>query len=179
MAESILFKVDPPEGVTCTFNGIKPNLQNTDFHEGPYQRAIKFDEFTECLVDDKRNPSGILQHPIKLWKEVDIDTPFFKECCHRRLLIPKIYFHFFHTLQGDTAPVNYFTIELEKALIMSSKIVLHDTSEVHKPQDKIYSNAKVKPYIEELIFNAQKIRWKYKRTSDPMAGEHGTEFHVP
>lgn len=179
MAESILFKLDKPEGTVCTFHGIKPNLQNTEFHEGPYQRAIHFLELTEILVSDKRNPEGILQHPVKVWKEVDIDTPFFKECCHRRLLIPKITFYFFHTLSGDTAPVNYFTLELEKALTMMSKIVLYDTSEVHKPEDKIYSNAKTKPYIEELTFNAQLIRWKYKRDKEPLAGDHGTEFRCP
>jgi type VI protein secretion system component Hcp len=180
MAEPILFNIpEPVPGTVCRFHGIKPNLQNTPFHEGPYQRAILFEEFTECLIDDKRNPTGILQHPVKLWKEVDIDTPFFKECCHRRLLIPRIIFYFFHTLQGDTAPVNFFTLELEKALIHESKLLQFDTSEVHKPEEHIFSNSKTKPYIEQISFNAQLIRWKYRRDKEPLTGDHGTEFRVP
>jgi len=179
MAEPILYKVEPPDGVEVPFTGIKPNIQNADFDQGDYDRIVHFVDTTECLRDDKGNPAGIIQQPILIWKEANINTPFFKEVCHRRLLIPKVQFHFFHSLKGDTHLINFLTIELEKALILCSKIVLFDASDIHDPAKNIVSQNKSKPYIEEVTFSAQLIRWKYKRDADPCAADHGTEFFVP
>lgn len=178
MAEPILYKVEAPDGVQVPFTGIKPSIQNSDFDQGDFDRVVHLVDITECLRDDKGNPAGIVQHPVKIWKETNINTPFFKEVCHRRLLIPKVQFFFFHSLKGDTNLVNFLTIELEKALVLCSKIVLFDTSAAYHPDKGIYGE-KEKPYIEEVTFSAQQIRWKYKRDADPCAADHGTEFYVP
>lgn len=171
MAEVILFKIEgTPDGVDSAFKGIQPNHQNPDFNKADYQRVVKFDETTECLRDDRGNPAGLLQHPTVFVKEVDIDTPFIKECCIKKKLIDKISFHFFHSLKGDDHPKNYFIIEMEKVLILKSRLILNDTNEKEK---------QAKPYLEEVVIAPQIIRWKYKRDSDPCSGEQATEFHVP
>jgi type VI protein secretion system component Hcp len=179
MAEPILYKVEAPDGVQVPWTGIKPNIQNPDFDLGDFDRAVRFVDTLECLRTDKGDPAGIVQHPILIWKEANLNTPFFKEVCHRRLLIPKIQFFFFHSLKGDSQLINFLTIELEKALVLTSKVELHDTSEAHNPDKGVISQKKSKPYIEEVVFSAQLIRWKYKRDSDPCAAEHGSEFNVP
>jgi type VI secretion system Hcp family effector len=179
MAEPILYKVEAPDGVEVPFSGIKPNIQNPDFDEGEFDRIVHFEDTTECLRDDKGNPAGIVQHPLVIWKEVNINTPFFKEVCHRRLLIPKVFFYFFHSLKGDTQLINFFTIEMEKALILCSKVKLFDVSEAHDPNKGVINKNKGRAYIEEVVFSAQLIRWKYKRDNDPCSADHGTEFKVP
>ncbi len=170
MAEPILFVAESPAGVQCPFKGIKPRIQNDMFDGGPYQREVFLSTITECSRDDSGNPVGITQHPIEVWKGVDIDTPFFKECCHRRLLIPKMMFYFFHSLEGDTFLVNYFTLQLERVVVLKSRLVLHDNTDTVK---------KGKPYVEELLLNAKVVTWKYKRDSDPLMGDQGTLFNVP
>jgi type VI secretion system Hcp family effector len=178
MAEPILYKIEKPDGAEVPFTGIKPNIHNADFDQGDWDRIVYFVDTTECLRDDKGNPAGIVQHPLEIWKEVNINTPFFKECCHKRLLVPKAEFHFFHSLKGDTQLINYFTIEMEQILILSSKIVLYDISEPHHPEKGIYS-VREKPYVEKITLSAQLITWKYKRDAEPCAADHGTQFYVP
>lgn len=178
MAEPILFNVEAPDGVQVPFTGLKAPFPAQAFNEADYDRIVCFSDLTECLRDEKGNPAGITQHPIEFWKEVNINTPFFKECCHRRLLVKKMMFHFFHTLKGDTEPVNFFTIELEQCLILSSKVELYDITAPHHPDKGVYS-VKEKPYLEKVTISGQILRWKYKRDSDPCSADHGTEFKVP
>ena len=179
MAEPILYCVEAPDGVEVPWTGIKPNIQSPDFDQGNFDRIVRFEDTLECLRTDKGDPAGIVQHPIVIWKEANLNTPHFKEVCHRRLLIPKVQFFFFHSLTGDTQLVNFLTIELEKALILTSKVILFDTSETHNPAQGVHSKNKGRPYIEEVVFSAQVIRWKYKRDADPCSADHGSELIVP
>lgn len=170
MAEPILYKMEKPDGIEIPFTGTKPPIDNNDFKDGDYDKVCYFSELTECLKSPNGDPTGVKQHPVLFWKEVNINTPFLKQCCHRRKLIPKVQFYFFHSLKGDPQGLtNFLTIEMEQVLILMSKILLYD---ITNPQDG------AKPYIEEVSLSAQTFRWKYKRTNEPCMATHGTEFKI-
>ena len=179
MAEPILYRVEAPDGVEVPFTGVKPKIQNAEFNDSDTDRIVYFRDATETLRDDKGNPAGIVQHPILFWKEVNLNTPFFKEVCHRRLLVPKVEFRFFHSLTGDTELVNFLIIEMEKVLVLRSEVILFDVSETHDPGKGVVNKNKGRAYIEEVSLSAQVMRWKYKRDADPCSADHGTEFFVP
>jgi len=169
MAEHILFKINGPvPGIEIPFTG-KPivKINHPDFHGALYQQVYSFIDQSECLRDSNGNPSNSLQHPIELYKDVDIDTPFFKACCLHKSLIPKITFYFFHTLKGDQHHINFLTIDLDETLILNSTIILYDNS--------ISGSKKDNPYMEKLILNPQKITWNFKRGA-PMEADHGITY---
>ena len=177
MAEPILFTLEAPADAKVPFMGTKPQIENVDFNDSPdYDQIVRFIDRLECLTDAKGDPSGKKQHPIEFWKTANINTPFFKECCHRSLLIPKISFHFFHKLKGDGDMINFMTIELEQILIVSNTIEMYDSTVPHDPEKNILSEAS-KPYLEKVKLSGQTIRWKYQR-GEPLAADHGTEYKL-
>jgi len=177
MAHKILFKVDQlPAGVNNQFYGRNPFVENAQFNRQAYQEAIYFVDRTQCMIDKNKNPAGMVQHPVEVWKVVDRDTPLFKECCHRSLVIPKMSFYFFERLEGDSEYVNHFIIEMEDALVIQDTITLYDISNPHDPENGAYSIEKEKPYVEKLHINARLVRWKFQRTQEPLAATGATQL---
>ncbi len=179
MAQNILFKVvKAPAACKCTFSGRKDHHDNTEFSGKEFQEAVFFEEISEAFVDEHNQFTGSKQHPIRVWKYLDIDTPFFKECLNNRYTIPEMSFHFFHNDGGESQPVNYFTIVLKDAKIVKSTVVHHDTSSPHKVDIGLLNPNKDRSHIEELVITAADITWKYKRSTDPRKDEKSTQYKV-
>jgi len=175
MANKILFKVsDPPQNVQNPFSGRKASHDNPNFDRGEYQEIYKLEEKSECLVDGNNNVQGIKQWPLLLWKNLDIDTPFFKECLIRNLVIGEMSFHFFHN-RNDPHSVNHFTMILKRVKVLESQVLLLDISD-DTPNNR-GPNAET-PYIEQLKLSASEITWKYSRANQPREGTKTTVFQI-
>jgi len=171
MAEKILFTVEqPPQGIQNPFSGRQEQHNNPNFSQKPYQVAYKLEEKSECLVGANNNIMGVRQSPLLLWKNLDIDTPFFKECLIRNLVIGSMSFHFFHN-RNDPNLINYFTIILKKVKVLESEILFFDTSDQNGPNAGL-------PYIEQLKLTASDITWQYSRTTDPRKASKKTVYQI-
>lgn len=178
MAQDVLFRVvKPPAACKCSFSGRKDHHDNTEFSGKDYQVAVMFEDLSESFVDERNQITGFKQHPIKVTKYLDIDTPFFKECLLNRYTIPEMTFHFFHNDGKESQPVNYFTIILKDVKILRSHIVHYDTSIPHKPPEVTNPN-KDRSHLEELLLTASDITWKYKRNTDPRKEEKATQMKI-
>ena len=172
MAEPILMTLTPPTSAGDSdpkFTGKDVKKQyGSDFVGSKYQRIIAMEDIIEIAQSDG-TAQAVMQKPLTIIKSVDIDTPFFKWCCHKKKVIPEVKIHFFHTLKDDEFFVNFFTITLTNVLISKDRIIFHD----------YYSDkGKEKPYLEELTLTPQQIKWEYKRDKDPELGNFSTEFEL-
>jgi len=177
MAEKVLFTVTKPEQSINDFSGRQEAHDNNEFHEKNYQVALWFEDVTEGIVDTAKKITGVQQHNIKLWKYLDIDTPFFKECLIRKYIIPDMSFHFFHSDGDDPFPINYFTIEMKKVRVLQSKIIHFDISDPHNPPAAFNKNM-AKPHIEELFLTASDITWIYKRQNEPRVANKSVQILI-
>ena len=179
MAEKVLFKViKPPAGCRCQFSGRKEVHENQEFNEKDYQVALMFEETTEGIVDQNNCITGFKQHPFKVWKYVDLDTPFFKECVIKRYTIQEMSFHFFHSDGQESFQVNFFSILLKDVKILQSRIHHFDISPPHIPDKKLINPNAQRPYIEELVLTASDITWKYKRDTQPRKASKSTQMRI-
>ena len=179
MAQDVLFKVvKPPSACKCAFSGRKDHHDNPEFSGKDYQVAVYFDDLSESFADERNQIAGFKQHPLRVTKYLDIDTPFFKECLLNRYTIEEMSFHFFHNDGKESYPVNYFTIILKDVKILQSKIVHYDTSVPHEPQSSLINPNKRKNHLEELVLTASDITWKYKRSTDPRKEEKAIQMKV-
>ena len=162
MKFKVLFSAQEPPKSQVPFTGYITNNGNPEFEDEKYQVALMFEDLSEVMYDYKNNQIvNVNQHPIKIRKQLDIDTAFFKECVCKKYIIPEMSFYFFSLLPGDSYPINDFTVILKDVKVLQSKIVLPDlTSEqnLHKP------------VIEDILLLSSEVTWKYERNSDSMVG---------
>ena len=179
MAQDVLFKVvKPPAACKCSFSGRKDHHDNPEFSGKDYQVAVMFEDLSESFVDERNQVTGFKQHPLKVIKYLDIDTPFFKECLLNRYTIPEMSFHFFHNDGKESYPVNYFTIIMKDVKIIRSTVSHHDTSIPHKPNEHVSNPNKDRSHLEELLLTASDITWKYKRNTEPRKEEKATQMKI-
>jgi len=179
MAEKVLFTVTkPPSEAKTKFSGRKETHPNSKFDGKNYQVAFMFKDDSEGIVNVNNDITDIKQHPIVLWKSLDIDTPFFKECLNRKLIIGEMSFHFFHSRGKDKHPMNHFTIILKGVKVIQSQIIHFDISEPHDPEQGAFNKNLSRPYIEQLKLTAADITWKYKRDSAPRKETKSTQFKI-
>jgi len=174
MANPILLTLTPPNKSNHNspeFYGnseeINSNYYDDQFKNGKYQLIISLEEEIYHQCDNNSNVAGVFQKPIILKKYVDIDTPFFKWCCHNKIVIPEVLILFFDILKGDQHLVNNFTIRLTNVLVAKDKIIFHD-----------YTNKEMrdKPYLEEVALSSSHILWEYRSDTYLSSSSSITEF---
>lgn len=167
MALPILFSVQPPQGIEAPFHGRNEAHDNPDFNHGAFGRAVAFREESRQHVNENAIPQGFRQSAFVLTKELDLDTPFFKECCRHAKIIPEIKLHFFHSLMGDVHPVNYLTITLQQVTVVASELLMLNCN---TPEGA------AQPYLEKVELRPRMCLWEYKRAEGPMAVETKASF---
>ena len=154
MALVVLYKPDQVTGAALQFKGVTHPIRTQGYAGQPYGVAHSFSELLYSAVDPANKKIGGVDHGgISFQKDLDIDTPFFKEVCMRGLTIPKIDFFFFEvTDSGAAVEQFYFQITLKRVRVVESHVNM-----VNVKLDG--QNGLSAPHLEDLRVLFQEIEW--------------------